>query len=771
MFRNSTTHRTPGPRPITLKPTTAAAAVALAAGACCTASAQNDPPGITFVQVVDHVDKDGDGYSRSIRFQVRGNTMMNEKGKEVKPLQNKGNPLYTVEMASAGLELIQPIEDLKRNLTLASKRIPRDEDAVNYLTVEWSDLKSTYDELDPSQSDDEEQARKGKAALESILDGAAMRGFDVGLYEDDEQPRYTPFQIFVTGDVTVDTYSFDADRTFRLESPEDDETRTFYVNTSPWGATLTINGEAKGTTPWGEQVPIDYADRVAETTTIRVEKEGYEIKTVERKIEPPHVVEIELDKKYAMGTIRPEPGSARVYVNGELVGNGTSGRQYWVQEELDIVVEAEGHKTQRLMDLRAPFDKTVELELTEAARERLSEQRETVEDARKGGLPGQGENLETELGIERLRDGATGEIDLPGGGEQETRSRQDADAPGTVAPPVDGITPTPDLEPAGDDHDTSAQAVDMTGRWDSQFGTLHLWQVGSHVVGDYNGNGVILGKVDGRCLAGVFTNGARNGVFRFDIDESGESFDGEWDWRGAVPGNSWDGSLADDASSNIADLEGADYAGFTPGSDGIASRGEAPPDVRGVYKSPLGMMELVARDGFIIGDLGGAEVLAGVWDGDSYVGKFTAGEKAGWFDVRFDPADGSFQEGAYAWIDGAPERFPGSSWAPDGESIPESGWRPDRVPGSQWELEGGQLPGSRWDDDGEQAGETQRDTQDIAGSEWVPGSGWVPGNSWTPELVPGPMWQPRRTPAEALMLESAEGEAEIDNVRKRVDCQ
>lgn len=187
-----------------------------------------------------------------------------------------------------------------------------------------------------------------------------------------------------------------------------------------------------------------------------------------------------------------------------------------------------------------------------------------------------------------------------------------------------------------------APASDFSGTWDTSFGELRLQQTGEYVVGDYAGNGVMVGKVSGSCMAGVFTNGKRNGVFRFDASSSGSGrFEGQWAWHGNSLGGTWNGTRT---SASVTQLQN-----FT--RDGAATRvidnGRTVYD--GTYGSSYGSLKLFARDLFLIGDYAGKGILAGMWDGNSYVGRFTNGNRTGWFDFAFFSRNGSFRSGEWGW--------------------------------------------------------------------------------------------------------------------------
>jgi len=203
-----------------------------------------------------------------------------------------------------------------------------------------------------------------------------------------------------------------------------------------------------------------------------------------------------------------------------------------------------------------------------------------------------------------------------------------------------------DMGTGNTDRDLAAR---MAGRWDTQHGELRLKEVGEFVVGDYADRGVLLGRVRNGCLSGIFTNGARNGVFRFKV--TGEDrFEGQWAWHGQEPNKSWNGR-------RTAPEPGA-FRNFTRGGQTIRSMANQRNVFDGIYDSNHGQLALWARDLFVIGNYADKGMLVGMWDGNSFVGRFTNGGRTGWFDLAFLSKTGSFRNGQWGWL----ESSQGGNW-------------------------------------------------------------------------------------------------------------
>lgn len=187
----------------------------------------------------------------------------------------------------------------------------------------------------------------------------------------------------------------------------------------------------------------------------------------------------------------------------------------------------------------------------------------------------------------------------------------------------------------------AAQSASFAGRWDTDFGELNLHQVSGYVIGDYADEGVMLGKVSGECVAGVFTNGDRNGVFRFTKDGA-RDFSGKWAWHGKKPGKDWNGTRQGSADARLTNFTRDGKALETMSNDRTA--------FDGTYDSSYGKLDLIQRDLFLIGDYGEKGIIAALWDGNSFQGFFTNGGRTGWLDFAFLSKTGEFRDGKWNWV-------------------------------------------------------------------------------------------------------------------------
>lgn len=77
------------------------------------------------------------------------------------------------------------------------------------------------------------------------------------------------------------------------------------------------------------------------------------------------------------------------------------------------------------------------------------------------------------------------------------------------------------------------------------------------------------------------------------------------------------------------------------------------PDTRfaGRWSTDCGELRLVRLADFVVGDYANLGILAGAWNGEAFVGRFTNDDRTGWFRFPFDPDSGQFGDGRWGWLD------------------------------------------------------------------------------------------------------------------------
>ncbi|GEM_PF-2262154 len=242
-------------------------------------------------------------------------------------------------------------------------------------------------------------------------------------------------------------------------------------------------------------------------------------------------------------------------------------------------------------------------------------------------------------GVRDIRDSTTAAADPSGNNNNDNNDGADLESVPVDNPNLDpGITPVE----AQASQKGMADAARLAGRWDTQHGELRLRQLGDLIVGDYADRGVLIGRIDGACVAGTFTNGPRNGVFRFTM-KGADRFEGQWAWHGQSPSKPWSGQRSGPAPDT--------FRNFTRDGSTITSTTNKRDVFDGIYESNHGRVALWARHLFVVGDYAKKGLLLGMWDGDSFVGRFTNNDRTGWFDLKFLSKTGDFRSGRWGWLD------------------------------------------------------------------------------------------------------------------------
>ncbi|WP_101067863.1 hypothetical protein [Roseovarius salinarum] len=185
------------------------------------------------------------------------------------------------------------------------------------------------------------------------------------------------------------------------------------------------------------------------------------------------------------------------------------------------------------------------------------------------------------------------------------------------------------------------------GRWATNHGELRLHQIRrdpyTYVIGDYAGRGILVGRVaeDGNCASGVFTNGERSGSFQFILDDTTpDRFGGLWSWHGEPPAGEWTGRRTGAAPDTLRNFARNGTTRTLPQDRAIMD---------GLYDSRYGMLDLTSRDLFVLGEYADKGVIAGMWDGNGFVGHFTNGGRTGWFDFDVLSKTGTIRGGQWGW--------------------------------------------------------------------------------------------------------------------------
>jgi len=139
----------------------------------------------------------------------------------------------------------------------------------------------------------------------------------------------------------------------------DSQQGTLSIDTTPDGATVYLDGNQVGTTPWS-------GDRsVTESYDVRVEKDGYDSIT-RNGVNPPNSLDLDLNTQQETLSVDSDPEGAMVYLNGNQVGTTPWSGDRPVTESYDIRLEKDGHETITRSGVSAPDSISVTLPAAEA---------------------------------------------------------------------------------------------------------------------------------------------------------------------------------------------------------------------------------------------------------------------------------------------------------------------------------------------------------------------------------------------------------------------
>lgn len=557
------------------------------------------------------MDEDDDGYVQSFKLFIKANTYIDEKGRRYSGGQH-GHPSFAVRLQTAEGMVDSGIY----------RQPGRDDQNAFTLTFRRDEMKKSIQVMKERKEWDTVET------MRQVLSGdLPIQSLQVLFLESDTHPEKDKrflgqLKYDLDDDPRVTEETIQLDKPLYLESPANDRLAEVTIHSSPKGASVYLAGDEKGETPWSTMMPVDFYERNGRIE-VRLDKEGY--RSVNRKlaISPPDNREFTLPR-LAEIAIDSDPRGAVVRIDGEKIGTTPVSSAFPAERELDIRIEKDQYQTQRFTNVHAPFDKTVQLALTEQAAETAVETAEQVAGARKGAIVSDG--LQQPSPLQDLPQGGIGKISVDDGKENKDKEERDSSQ----------AEADRSSSSRGSDRSASAGEADLVGVWQTTEGVLRLRRLGPYIVGDFGPHGIVLGRTDGNCMAGVLTSGGDAGIFRLTANQSG-AVQGKLGMGGVSLEERWTGVRTAEAQTvEVQNLTG-------PANRSAWGR------YSGTYESNQGTVQLLVQDGILIGDVGQEGILLGRWDGDSFAGTFTQGDRAGWFDFSFFTRDGAFRQGVRGW--------------------------------------------------------------------------------------------------------------------------
>ena len=309
--------------------------------------------GITDATVVDKTDSDGDGYVTDFTVEIDANAWINEQGNQLYKgtiLQAKGEPSYSIM--------------LKENGDFLDTGTYTESDLNGDVTFEMT---VSHESIERATQNGENDYAKYWA--NQVLNGEKeVHSFQIWFYESD-----TPNRIDQLSDEIVEHADIVMAEPVKFESPEEDRTAEVSIETNPGDATLYIDGEEMGETDWSGQMPVDKRERDG-LVNVRIEKDGYKTVTDRVAISPPDSLDYDLEKKMRPLVIdtQPRDADATVTVNGEEIGTAPLSQDFWVEEDLNVEISADGYETKSYSGINTPQQLAVSLKSSSSSDDSLS---------------------------------------------------------------------------------------------------------------------------------------------------------------------------------------------------------------------------------------------------------------------------------------------------------------------------------------------------------------------------------------------------------------
>lgn len=187
----------------------------------------------------------------------------------------------------------------------------------------------------------------------------------------------------------------------------------------------------------------------------------------------------------------------------------------------------------------------------------------------------------------------------------------------------------------------------QTGQWSSTSGPLRLHAFDDFVVGDFGRNGVLIAKRHGDCLGGYVLG--RGTATRINLSLAQNVL------RGTLTNS---GYPARRFQAERVNGQAKTFTNFSRTGATFKTFDNERTVFDGSYDSMFGQVNLKVRDLFLVGDYGDSGVVVGMWDGNSFQGRFLNDDgKIGWFDFEFFSRTGDFRAGRWGWFSSGPQTW------------------------------------------------------------------------------------------------------------------
>ncbi|MDY7080855.1 MAG: PKD domain-containing protein, partial [Halobacteria archaeon] len=270
--------------------------------------------GIHDIDIINVEDRDGDGFASSFQIRVDANTKI--AGHEV----GKGDPAFAISVS-----------------TQRNSEVPLYSNSVARKNGEFIYEFDGSDVLDAKEFDGHQIV---------FLLPVKIAGAEVVMYDIDKGPGIFGYDVGVDRLTLVQTQ----DEVFGIERKSNDRTAEVEITSNVNGASVYVNGQKRGTTPWTGEFPVDVGKRQGDTH-IEVNKDGYYSSSHTFELSPPESHNFDLRKVKKPVVVTAEQEDATVKIDGNKVGETPWSGQRWVNSEFDITVNKSGYIANTFQDV------------------------------------------------------------------------------------------------------------------------------------------------------------------------------------------------------------------------------------------------------------------------------------------------------------------------------------------------------------------------------------------------------------------------------------
>jgi PGF-CTERM protein len=339
--------------------------------------------------VTDRVDRDGDGRLSSFKIRWTADTMIQDGtvGKrdippDHPPWISEGHPKFALfgivpqenewKRALLGIKEVGNEEDnrIEMEVTLRDKKFERppqgnsmvQENGMEGFALVYVESDSSPDSLVFKDVDTMNAVVEGTFGAGKAVGGVVLVATGAGAKAGTNLIESSKDNFIAVGESIKKSWSSDdhiqtetkkLEEPIKLEKPSQDRSEQLEVTANVDGATVKIDGEEVGQTPWTDQYPVDHAERNG-PATITVDAEGYGSEARSVEIEPQQTERCELERLEKPLVINATPSDSEIYIDGSYAGQPPVERTMWVEDSVDVWVNHSDRINENFEDVSPP---------------------------------------------------------------------------------------------------------------------------------------------------------------------------------------------------------------------------------------------------------------------------------------------------------------------------------------------------------------------------------------------------------------------------------